>query len=114
MRLKVNIVVVCCILILGCVDNSEDLISLDVGEPYTLDLNIYGDEEGAFIVEQAQYFSRSEIVRDSSTNWGAYYYYVPDVEYIGLDFVRIETCTGRNGTLCNEITIVELRFNIKE
>jgi hypothetical protein len=60
------------------------------------------------------HYSRSEIVRDSSTDWGAFYFYVPAEGFSGLDDVTIETCTGGTGTHCSDKKTIVLRFQISE
>ncbi|MCF8338554.1 MAG: hypothetical protein K9I74_11305 [Bacteroidales bacterium] len=75
-------------------------------------MKISGDEEGASIQTQAQHFQTSTIVRDSSTNWSAVYYYKPDSGYVGEDYVAIETCTGGNGVNCSNIDVISINFNI--
>ncbi len=108
------VILTSCILALGCDSQSEDLISLDAEEQFSYDLNVYGDEEGARIIEQAKHYSRSEIIRDSATSWGAYYYYVPAMGYRGFDYVTIETCTGGKGTHCDDLNMIEFKFHIEE
>lgn len=101
-------------LALGCDSIDNGMILLDGGEEFSFDLDVSGDEEGARIIEQAKHYYRSEIVRDSSTDWRAIYFYVPAMDFSGEDYVEIETCNGGKGILCDEINIVKFEFNIHE
>ena len=101
------------LVLLGCDEVPEEKrITLQSGETYTYDLNIYGDEEGAVIKQHAKHYELNELVRDSSTNWSVVYRYAPVKGYIGKDYVEIETCTGGEGIVCSEIGIVSISFNI--
>ena len=101
-------------LALGCDSIDNGMISLDGGEEFSFDLNVSGDEEGARIILQAKHYYRSEIVRDSSTDWRAIYFYVPAMNFSGVDYVEIETCNGGKGILCDEINIIEFEFSVNE
>jgi hypothetical protein len=101
-------------LALGCDSIDNGMISLDGGKEFSFNLNVSGDEEGARIIQQAKHYLRSEIVRDSSTEWRAVYFYVPAMDYSGVDYVEIETCNGGKGILCDEISIIEFEFNVHE
>jgi hypothetical protein len=98
----------------SCETSSEpEMISLEAGELYIYDLEIYGDEEGASISTQAKHFQRSEIIRDASTDYGAVYYYQSEEGFSGMDSVEIETCTGGTGTGCTDIRTLQLVFRIE-
>ena len=73
---------------------------------------ISGDEEGATVKTQAQHFQKSELIKDSSTNWSVVYRYKPLSNYTGMDFVEIETCTGGESTGCSNVEIVRINFTI--
>jgi hypothetical protein len=100
-------------LMIACESHSNHEILLESGELFSYDLNVYGDEEGAKITEQAKHYSQSEIIRDSSTGWGAYYYYKSVTGYSGPDHVTIETCTGGKGTGCDKISTILFEFQIE-
>jgi hypothetical protein len=106
--------IVICTLIISCESHNDYTIPLNSGELFSYDLNVYGDEEGAKITKQANHYSRSEIIRDSSTGWGAFYYYESIAGYTGPDRVTIETCTGGKGIQCDKISTIEFEFRIKE
>ncbi len=105
--------------IFGSCDKDEAAISTDNinvtitnSEVYKHDFMISGDEEGAIIKTQAQNFQKSELIRDSSTNWSVVYEYKPLSNYAGTDYVEIETCTGGEGVGCSNIEIVRINFTI--
>lgn len=117
--LKISLLIICILSFTNCSkieenkDSTQGLnISISNSDVYELDLKIYGDEEGAKIVTQAQHFQKSELIRDSSTNWGVVYRYEPLPGYTGTDFVVIETCTGGESSGCTIIEIVKINFTI--
>jgi maltose-binding protein MalE len=81
-------------------------------ENYKYDLFISGDEESAIIKTQAKNFEKSELIRDSITNWSIVYEYKALSNFKGTDFVEIETCTGGQGIACSNIEIVRINFTI--
>ncbi len=83
-----------------------------MGENYSYDFNITGDEEGTTIKVQALHFEVSELIRNSSTNWGVVYIYKPISGYVGTDCVEIETCTGGEGVNCPDTEKVKMNFSI--
>ena len=101
-----------CMLALSCDSINEQSITLSADEQFSYDLNVCGDEEGAKIIEQAKHYSQSEIIRDSTTNWCAYYFYTSETGYRGIDQVTIETCTGGKGVRCDKIQKIEFKFHI--
>jgi hypothetical protein len=103
-----------CILGFGCESQQEVIISWKTGELFSYELNACGDEEGAWIIEQAKHFSRSEIIRDSTTNFCPIYYYIPENGYSGLDLIIIGSCTGGKGLKCDEYNTIEISFKINE
>ena len=114
MRLGFIIFFACYILGFGCESQQEVFISLDTGELFSFEFNACGDEEGALIIEQAKHYSRSEIIRDSTTNFCPIYYYIPEDGYNGLDYVIIESCTGGRGLKCDDYNTIEFKFKINE
>lgn len=91
---------------------SEVNVIINNSDDYELDLKISGDEEGATIKTQAKYFQKSELIRDSSTNWSVVYKYEPLPSYSGMDVVEIKTCTGGGSGGCSNIEIVRINFTI--
>jgi len=116
--LKLSFIAICILSLTNCnKEETENLVSeIDVtinnSDDYEIDLMISGDEEGATIKTQAQHFQKSELIRDSSTNWSVVYQYEPLPNYTGMDFVEIETCTGGESTGCSNFDIVRINFNI--
>ena len=116
--LKLSFIAICILSITNCnkeemenVDREVDM-TINNSDDYEIDLMISGDEEGATIQTQAQHFQKSELIRDSSTNWSVVYKYEPLPNYAGMDFVEIETCTGGESTGCSNVEIVRINFNI--
>ncbi len=87
-------------------------ITLKNTEDYTYDFQISGDEEGATIITQAEHAEISELIRGESTNWSVVYHYKPLSGYSGDDSVKIETCTGGDGTNCGETRQITIYFTI--
>ena len=116
--LKLSFIAICILSITNCnkeemenVDREVDM-TINNSDDYGMDLMISGDEEGATIQTQAQHFQKSELIRDSSTNWSVVYKYEPLPNYAGMDFVEIETCTGGESTGCSNVEIVRINFTI--
>ena len=104
-----------------CSCDDKDLIyshdELDVTlrntEQYEYNTKIAGDEEGANIITQAKHFEISEIVRDLSTSWIAVYKYKPESNFIGKDFVEIETQRGSDGESPPiKIAFIKINFTV--
>ncbi len=114
MRFASSILVILFTLFHSCESNSDQKVYLNPGELFSYDLNVYGDEEGARITEQARHYSQSDIIRDSTTAWGAFYFYRSNPNYKGPDYVTIETCAGGRGSSCDEYTTIEFEFQIKD
>lgn len=95
-------------------DNVVDEIRITIAnsETYVYDFMIFGDEEGATIKAQAHHFLISEIIRDATTNWRVVYQYKPHADFVGKDFVEIQTCTGGQGTGCTDHEIVRISFTV--
>ena len=116
--LKLSFIAICILSLTNCnKEETENLVSeIDVtinnSDDYEIDLMISGDEEGATIKTQAQHFQKSELIRDSSTNWSVVYQYEPLPNYTGMDFVEIETCTGGESSGCSNVEIVRINFTI--
>lgn len=91
---------------------NEVNVTIDNSDDYELDLMISGDEESATIQTQAKHFQKSELIRDSSTNWSVVYKYEPQTNYTGTDFVEIETCTGDESTGCSNFETLRINFII--
>ena len=116
--LKLSFIAICIFSITNCnkeemenVDREVDM-TINNSDDYEMDLMISGDEEGATIQTQAQHFQKSELIRDSSTNWSVVYKYEPLPNYTGMDFVEIETCTGVETTGCSNIEVVRINLII--
>lgn len=116
--LKLSFITICILSLTNCnKEETENLVSeievtINNSDDYELDLMISGDEEGATIKTQAQHFQKSELIRESSTNWSIVYRYTPLSNYTGIDFVEIETCTGGKSTGCSNVDIVRINFTI--
>ncbi len=89
-------------------------ITLKNTEIYRRYLNVSGDEESAKIVTPPQHDAFNMLIRDSTTNWGVVYQYKAEENYVGPDYVEIETCTGGQGVSCSNIEMVRIRFSITE
>lgn len=119
--LKLSLILICCVLLINCIKkdepenfDSELNITISNSDKYELDLIISGDEEGATIRTQSQFFQKSKLVRDSSTNWSVVYKYESLPNYTGMDFVEIETCIGGNSTGCSNIEILRINFTVTD
>ena len=119
--LKLSLILICSLLLTNCSknDESENIdselnITISNSDNYELDLMISGEEEGATIITQSQFFQKSKLVRDSSTNWSVVYKYESLSNYSGMDFVEIETCTGGNSTGCSNIEILRINFTVTD
>jgi hypothetical protein len=116
--LKLSFIAICILSLTNCnkeeIENAvnEIYVNINNSDDYERDLVISGDEEGATIKTQAQYFQNSELIRDSSTNWSVVYKYEPLPNYTGMDFVEIETCTGGESNGCSNVEIVRIHFTI--
>lgn len=116
--LKLSFIAICILSLTNCnkeeIDNVVNEIDVTIrnSDDYEIDLMVSGDEEGATIHTQAQHFQKSELIRDSSTNWSVVYRYKPLSNYTGMDFVEIETCTGGGSTECSNLEIVRINFTI--
>ena len=117
---KLTFLLIIALLLLSCnkdeptVPKNEIDVSIKNTEDYKFDFNISGDEEGATIIIQAKHFQLSELIRDSSTNWSVVYYYQPEINFVGTDFIEIETCTGGDGMSCSNVEIVRINFTIRD
>ena len=116
--LKLSFIAICLLSLTNC--NKEEIenvvskvdVTINNFDDYELDLMFSGDEEGATIQTQAQHFQKSELIRDSSTNWSVVYKYEPLPNYTGTDFVEIETCSGGESTGCSNVETVRINFTI--
>ena len=96
-------------------EKSGQTITLKNSNEYRLDLKISGDEEGATITEQAKHFSKSELLRNESTNWSVVYVYQPESNFTGIDSVEIETCTGGDGgEIPCSTELIKLKFQVED
>ena len=96
------------------IKNSPLEIPLKNSGTYQYDFHISGDEEGAVIIQQAQHAVKSEIIRNETTNWSVVYVYQPEDDFTGIDSVKIETCTGGDGSINSCVTdTVQLIFHIE-
>lgn len=88
----------------------NDLLYIDLSntQELLLDLEVSGDEEGAQIILPPAHALKSELLRNSSTEWRAIYRYAPDPTYLGADSVFIERCRGGQGVGCTQIDTVKV------
>ena len=102
----------------SCKDNnsvspiSEDDINVSLKNYETYEYpTVSGDEEGAIIKTQAKHFEISEIKRNAGTNYVAVYIYKSKLDYVGNDFVEIETRKGSDGASPpTEIKTIKINF----
>lgn len=87
-------------------------ISIKNTEEYTYNLNISGDEEGAIIITMAKHAKFCEITRNSATDYNCIFNYIPQEDYVGTDYVEIETCTGGEGISCTKKITIHFYFNV--
>lgn len=104
---------------LGCEESESGMdkhkeFTIKNDTTFLYDLEISGDEEGATIKKQALHYEISELYRDSSTDWSIVYKYVPESDYVGSDYVEIETCTGGTGVSYSNIGLIKISFDIIE
>lgn len=72
---------------------------------------VSGDEEGAIIKVQAEHFDISEIKRNTETNFAAVYTYKPKSNFVGHDYVVLETQIGSDGASAStEIKTIKINF----
>ena len=93
-------------------DKKSGEIELKSGQEFIHDFNISGDEEGATIITQAEHAEVSQLIRNESTNWSVIYRYKSVEDFIGLDSVIIETCTGGEGISCNQLDTLVFTFHV--
>ena len=88
----------------------NDLVYIDLSntQELLLDLEVSGDEEGAQIILPPAHALKSELLRNSSTEWRAIYRYAPDPTYLGADSVFIERCRGGQGVECTQTDTVKV------
>lgn len=79
------------------IDNDTIQVSIKHTESYTYSTGIVGDEDGASIMKQANYFEISELRRNQSTNFEMIFFYKPKTNFTGNDYVEIETFEGSDG-----------------
>jgi len=96
------------------VKNDELTVTISNTEVYEYDFKISGDEEGATILTQAKHYQVSEIIRDANTNWSIVYQYIPQVGFIGEDYVEIQTCTGGQGEGCTDLHTMRIKFTVTD
>lgn len=97
--------------------NDERLIAVEISnfDTYQYKTGISGDEERAFISEQAKHYEVSEIVRNSTTQWEAVYRYKSEEDYVGTDHVEIETHRGSDGASPpTEIELIMIEFTVTD
>ena len=87
-------------------------VEISKNELFIYDTKNSGDEEGGRIVEQAQRFEISEVVRDNS--FRLVYRYQPKENYVGNDRVQIELSSGSDGgSPPNHFDYITINFVIK-
>tara|TARA_Y100001954_G_C15413038_1_gene408433 strand:- start:70 stop:429 length:360 start_codon:yes stop_codon:yes gene_type:complete len=97
------------------INNESDFLNQEISNTDTLIyiLGSFGDEEGAWIVEQAKNYEISEIARDLNTS-EINYFYKANSNFIGLDTVVIRSERGSNGESKNDdIIITTLYINVQ-
>ena len=83
-------------------------------ENYEYDLGSFGDEEGASITIQAEYFEISDLKKIVNSS-KIIYQYVPQEGFVGSDSVEITTNRGSDGASSgNDISTVKVKFNVTE
>ena len=87
-------------------------VTLKNAESYYYDLNVGGDEEGASIKVQAKHYEKSEIIRDSSTYFGVVYHYKPMSDFVGKDYVDIETHSNKTGEGSPVVQTVRINLTV--
>jgi len=92
------------------VELTNDLVYIDLSntQELLLDLEVSGDEEGAKIILPPAHALKSDLLRNSSTEWRAIYRYAPDPTYLGADSVFIERCRGGQGVECTQTDTVKV------
>lgn len=87
-------------------------VELSKNELFFYDTKNSGDEEGGRIIEQAQHFEASEVVRD--TSFRLVYRYQPKEDYKGNDRVQIELSSGSDGASSStHFKYITINFVIK-
>lgn len=89
-------------------------VTIKNSREYSRSLNMYGDNERAYVLTQAQHFKISQLSRDASTDWDYVYVYKPERGYVGTDFVEIETCTRGNSGECGDRKILRINFTMED
>lgn len=106
----------------GCGDGVPvETVNVSLSSTETFEYpTVSGDEDGARIVTQAEYYSISEIRRGPETNWVATYVYRSEPGHVGTDYAEIEIlATTFSGTppysaVTNIVKRLEFRFDIHE
>ena len=91
-------------------DKNKESITLKNTESYFHNFHLSGDEEGASIKVQAKYYEMSEIYRDEYMN--VIYHYKPLADFVGNDFVVVETYSNKTGVGAGITRRVKLNFTI--
>ncbi|MFA7421833.1 MAG: hypothetical protein WCZ90_19270 [Melioribacteraceae bacterium] len=90
--------------------NSGITVEIRNSETYKYQ-TVSGDEEGATIKVQAEHYDISEIKRNSETNFAAVYTYKPKSNFVGYDYVVLETQKGSDGASAStEIKTIKINF----
>ena len=88
-------------------------VELSKNELYVYDTKNSGDEEGGSVVEQANHYQISEVVRDST--FRLVYRYQPEKDYAGKDSVLIMLSSGSDGASPSSVfEYITIRFTIME
>jgi len=96
-------------LFFSCDKNKESII-LKNTESYFHNFHLSGDEEGASIKVQAKHYEMSELYRDENMN--VIYHYKPLFDFVGDDFVVVETYSNKTGVGAGTTRRVKLNFTI--
>lgn len=86
--------------------------TIRVNQAYQFDLGNFGDEEGAYISKQANYFSVSSVDREVNTG-KIIYKYTPATNFVGTDQVEIKSARGSNGSSANnKIVLTTIKLTV--
>lgn len=108
------------VLLTSCSGNQEPMktynsldVNLTKNELYVYDTKNSGDEEGERIAKQANHYSVSEIIRDST--FRLIYRYQPEQNYVGNDMVQLELSSGSDGASpSTHYEYITINFKIAE
>jgi hypothetical protein len=106
--LKIILLLIFILFMTNC--QKEENITIKNTDSYYHNFYLSGDEEGASIKVQAKHYEISELYRDEHMN--VIYYYKPLVDFVGDDFVIVETYSNKTGIGAGTTRRVKLNFTI--